>query len=129
LAEGESIKAQGLAEAEAMSRRADAYRSYNEAAVAQMFIEKLPEIAQAVSAPLSRIDKIVMVNSNGSDGVGASRLTEEVANMITQIPPIMEAMTGIKLQDLMKNIPGLSSSTDTHRDASTDTSDSNNTSN
>ncbi len=108
---GESIEAQGLAEATAMSRRAEAFRTYNEAAVAQMFIEKLPDIAQAVSAPLAKVDRIVMINSGGTDGIGASKLTGEVTKMITQIPPIMEAMTGIKLEDLMKNIPGLSQKT------------------
>jgi flotillin len=108
---GESIEAQGLAEATAMSRRAEAFRTYNEAAVAQMFIDKLPDIAQAVSAPLAKVDRIVMINSGGTDGIGASKLTGEVTKMITQIPPIMEAMTGIKLEDLMKNIPGLSQKT------------------
>src|SRR5258708_5889866 len=98
LAEAESVKAQGLAEALAMSKRAEAYRAYNEAAVAQMFIDKLPEIAQAVSAPLSRIDKIVMVNTGtGEGGVGASRLTNEVTSIMAQVPPVIEAMTGIKL--------------------------------
>jgi flotillin len=109
LAEAEAVKAQGLAEALAMAKRADAYRSYNEAAVAQMFIDKLPEIAQAVSAPLSKIDKIVMVNTgNGEGGLGASRITGEVTNIIAQVPPVLEAMTGIKLTDLMNRVPGLS---------------------
>jgi flotillin len=112
LAEGEAIKAQGLAEATAMMKRAEAYKAYNEAAVAQMFIEKLPEIAQAVSAPLSKIDKIVMVNTGGGgDGVGASRLTSEVTSIIAQVPPVIEAMTGIKLQDLVQRVPGLSQPT------------------
>jgi flotillin len=112
LAEAESVKAQGLAEALAMAKRADAYKAYNEAAVAQMFIEKLPEIAQAVSAPLSRIDKIVMVNTGGGDGaIGASKITAEVTNIIAQVPPVLEAMTGIKLHDLMKHVPGLSQPT------------------
>lgn len=109
LAEAKAVEAQGLAEALAMSKRADAYRAYNEAAVAQMFIEKLPAIAEAVSAPLARIDKIVMVNSGGGpgDGIGASRLTGEVTNIIAQVPPVIEAMTGIKLSDLLKRVPGL----------------------
>jgi flotillin len=72
-----------------------------------MFIEKLPEIAQAVSAPLSKVDKIVMVNTGGGDGVGASRLTSEVTNIIAQVPPVIEAMTGIKLHDLMSKVPGM----------------------
>lgn len=107
LAEAEAIKAQGLAEATAMAKRAEAFHAYNEAAVAQMLIEKLPQIAEAVSAPLSRIEKIVMVNSGGGE-VGASRLTGEVTNIIAQVPPVIEAMTGLKLSDLMNRVPSLS---------------------
>ncbi len=112
LAQAEAIKAQGLAEALAMAKRAEAFRSYNEAAVAQMFIEKLPEMAQAVASPLSKIDHIVLINSGGGgDGVGASRLTGEVTQIVSQVPPILEAMTGIKLTDLLQRIPGLGQAT------------------
>lgn len=108
LAEGESIKAQGLAEAQAMQKRAEAFRQYNEAAVAQMFIDKLPEIAGAISSPLSKVDKIVLVNTgSGEGGIGASKLTSEVTNIMAQVPPVLEAMTGIKLSDLVRNVPGL----------------------
>lgn len=108
LAEAEAVQARGLAEALAMQKRADAFRSYNEAAVAQMVVEKLPQIAEAVAAPLARVDKIVLVNTNGAaDGVGASRLTTEVTNIISQVPPVVEAMTGIRLQDLLSRVPGL----------------------
>ncbi len=111
LAGAEAVKAQGLAEALAMAKRAEAFKTYNEAAVAQMLIDKLPEIATAVSAPLSRIDKIVMVNSGGEGGIGASKLTQEVTNIIAQVPPVLEAMTGIRLQDLISKVPGIGSQT------------------
>ena len=106
LAEAESVRARGLAEATAMAKRAEAFRAYNEAAVAQMIIDKLPEMAQAVSAPLSRVDKIVMVNTGG-DGIGASKLTQEVTGIMTQVPPVIEAMTGLKLSDLVSRLPGM----------------------
>lgn len=105
LAEAEAIKAKGLAEAEAMMKRAQAFQAYNQAAVAQMIMEKLPEIAEAIASPLSRVDKIVMINSGG-DGIGASKLTAEVTSIMSQVPPVLEAMTGIKLEDLVKRVPG-----------------------
>ncbi len=107
LAEAAAVQAKGLAEAQAMAKRAEAFRTYNEAAVAQMFIEKLPEIAEAISAPLSKVEKIVMVNTGGDGGVGASKLTGEVTGIISQVPPVLEAMTGIKLHDLVKKVPQL----------------------
>ncbi|MBI3191754.1 MAG: flotillin family protein, partial [Pedosphaera parvula] len=48
MAEAAVVQAKGEAEATAMKRKAEAWRVYNEAAISQMFIEKLPEIARAV---------------------------------------------------------------------------------
>jgi len=106
LAEAEAVKAKGLAEAQAMSKRAEAFKAYNEAAVAQMLVEALPRIAESISSPLSKVDKIVMINSGG-EGVGASKITGEVTGIMSQVPPVLEAMTGIKLSDLVKRVPGL----------------------
>jgi flotillin len=107
LAEAEAVRAKGLAEAQTMSKRAEAFHAYNEAAVAQMLVERLPAIAEAISAPLAKVDKIVMVNTGGEGGIGASRITGEVTGIISQVPPVLEAMTGIKLHDLVKKVPGL----------------------
>jgi hypothetical protein len=38
---------------------------------------------------------------------GASEITSGVTNIIAQAPPVLEAMTGIKLTELMKSVPGL----------------------
>jgi len=103
LAEAEAVRAKGLAEAEAMSKRAQAFKEYNEAAIAQMIIERLPELAQSIASPLSKVDKIIMINSGG-DGIGASKITSEVTGIISQVPPVLEAMTGINLQDLVKRV-------------------------
>lgn len=105
-AEAEIIKAQGMAEAESMEKKAKAWASYNEAAIAQMYIEKLPEIIRAAAEPLSRIDKVVVI-SNGGEGAGTSKLTQDVVNMVTQIPPAFEAVTGIELSEMLKSVPGI----------------------
>lgn len=109
LAEAEAIRARGLAEAEAMEKKAAAWKSYNEAAVAQMFIEKMPELARAIAEPLAKIDRIVLVNTGGGDGsgVGASRITKEVIDMLAQLPPAIQGLTGQDLTALIKNLPGL----------------------
>jgi flotillin len=104
-AEAEVIKQKGLAEAEVMRIKADAWKQYGEAALAQMFIEKLPELARAVSEPLSRTEKIVIVNSGG-DGAGASKLTADITKIITQLPPIIESMTGLNLEELINRKQG-----------------------
>ncbi len=88
----------GEAEAEAMQAKANAFKSYNEAAIYQMAIEKMPEIAKAISEPLSRIDKIVMVGDGMS---GASKLTKAVTDISAQVPEVLSALTGKNPLDLL----------------------------
>ena len=106
LAEADVIKAQGFSTAEAMEKKAEAWRNYNEAAVLQMFIEKLPDIARAIAEPLTKTEKIVIINSGG-DGGGASKVTKDVADIISQLPPVLEALTGLNVQTLIEKLPQL----------------------
>ena len=107
LAQADVIREQGLAEAQAMAKKADAWRAYNEAAVAQMFIEKLPEIASAVASPLAKMEKMVVVNLGDSKSGAASKVTADITQIIGQLPPVLEALTGIKLDELVKKLPGV----------------------
>ncbi len=101
LAAAEAAKAQGLAEALAMEKKAEAWRNYSEAAVLQMLAPILPEIAKAIAQPLQNIDKITLVNTGGSDDVGLSRITSEITKVMAQVPPVVESLTGYKLEDLV----------------------------
>lgn len=108
LAEAEARKAQGLAEALAMEKKAEAWRKYGEAAVLQIVAPILPEIARAVAEPLSKIDRITLVNTgNGSGGDGVSRITGEVAKVIAQVPPVLESLTGMKFDQLFDKVRGM----------------------
>ena len=108
LARADVIKAQGLSEAEAMAKKAESWKQYNEAAITQMFIEVLPELAKNIAEPLSKTDKIVVVNSGGNGtGAGASKITGDVTNIIAQLPPVVEALSGVDLGDMLKRIPAL----------------------
>lgn len=100
MAEVEIIREKGKAEAEAMMKKAEAFKHYNQAAITQMIIEKLPEIAKAVAEPLSKTEKIVIVDSG--NGKGASKVTEYVTDVVSKLPETVEALTGVKLTDLIK---------------------------
>lgn len=69
-AEGEAqaaaILATGQAEAEAMEKRAAAFAKYNEAAVLQMLVEVLPQVAREVAAPMAAIDKLTVASTDGA---------------------------------------------------------------
>ncbi len=111
-AEAEVLKAQGVAEAEAMGKKAVSWKQYNEAAVTDRFISILPELAAAVSEPLSRTEKIVVVgNGNGHGGSGVSKITADVAEIIAQLPTVVESLSGVKLEELMSKVPTLSNGT------------------
>jgi flotillin len=110
LAEAEVILAKGQAEAEAMRKKAEAWRAYNEAAIAQMFIEKLPELAKAIAEPLGRTEKITII-SNGGDGIGASKVTKDIVDIIAQLPPVLEGVSGVNLKDLIAKVPGVTKKT------------------
>src|SRR5438876_1342442 len=98
LAEAAIIEAQGKATAEAMSMKAESFKQYNEAAVIEMIIRILPEVACKISEPLSKMEKMVIINSgNGVMGGGASKLTGDVTQIVAQLPPVIESLTGIKL--------------------------------
>lgn len=96
VAEAEQIKQKGLAEAEAMVKKAQAWEKYNEAALFEMYIKALPELAKAVSEPLSKVDKIVVVGGDGS--VGTSKLTAQVAEVLAQMPEVVKSLTGVDLK-------------------------------
>lgn len=106
LAEAAIIEAQGSATAEAMRLKADSYKEYNEAAVIEIIMRVLPEIAARISEPLSKMEKMVIINS-GETGGGASRLTGDVTQIIAQLPPVLESLTGVKFSQLLEQIPAL----------------------
>ncbi len=96
----ERIQQLGEAEAGAIASKAKAYESYNQAALYQMILEKMPELASAVSEPLSKLDKIVMIEHDGK--LGASKLTGQVAEILSQLPEVIEALTGADIKKLLK---------------------------
>jgi flotillin len=104
LAQANVIQATGLSEAEAMAKKAESWKAYNQAAVTQMIIEKLPELARAVAEPLSKTEKIIVI-SEGGDSAGASKVTKDVTNVIAQLPPIIEALTGMTIKELVEKLP------------------------
>ncbi len=107
LAEAAVIEAQGRATASAMQQKAESFKQYNEAAVIEMIMRVLPEIAGKISEPLSKTEKIVIINSGNGPGGGASKLTGDVTQIISQLPPIIESLTGVKFEKLLEQVPAL----------------------
>ncbi len=100
LAEAEAIKAKGLAEAEAMHKKADAWEKYGNAAIAQIVVDKMPEIAEKLALPLENTEKLIIMGSES----GGSRLVSDSVNSLVQISGLMESLTGVDLTEVGKSV-------------------------
>merc|ERR550519_799008 len=98
-AEARAIEAVGRAEAERMRMKASAYKQYGDAAVMALVLEALPQIAAEVAAPLAKTDEIVLLG-------GGDRTTQEVNKLLANLPPAVQALTGVDLTGALGKIPG-----------------------
>lgn len=99
-AEAAAIQAKGIAEAEAMEKRAAAYAKYNKAAVAEMMIKVLPEIAAKVAEPLGQIDKITIIGG-GDGGNGVEQVAGNVPVVMAKVFESVKETTGIDLTNIV----------------------------
>ncbi len=99
--EGESeaaaIAAKGSAEAEAMRKKADAFAQYGDAAVLQMLVEVLPQVVAKAAEPMSAIDKLTVISTDG-----ASQLSRTVTDNVAQGMELLSSATGVDLAELLK---------------------------
>ncbi len=97
-AQAAAVLAVGTAEAEAMDRRAAAFANYNEAAVLQMMVEVLPQVAEKIAAPMSSIEKLTVLSTEG-----ASALPRQINDNVLQTVEMIKNTTGIDLLDLLRS--------------------------
>ena len=100
-AEAAAIAAKGLAEAEAMEKKAEAYAKYNKAAVAEMMIKVLPEIAEKVAQPLGQIDKITIIGGGEGGSNGVDQVAGNVPVVMAKVFESMKEATGIDLANII----------------------------
>ncbi|MCL2367766.1 MAG: SPFH domain-containing protein [Oscillospiraceae bacterium] len=98
-AEADAIRARGIAEAEAILQKAEAMKQYGEAAVIEMIVDRLPEIAKHVAEPMSRIDSVTIF---GTDGRGVAGMTENVPLAMAQTFKTVQAATGVNLGEIAR---------------------------
>jgi len=103
-AEAEVIKKKLLAEAEGLQRKAEAWKNFNEAAVINMVVEKMPELAQAFATQLAGIDKINIIEmGNGSGGSnGIAKVMGTVGGGMTAMLSMLKDQFGVDIARLMQ---------------------------
>ncbi|MGH3647106.1 MAG: flotillin domain-containing protein, partial [Micromonosporaceae bacterium] len=101
-AEAAATLAKGTAEAEAQLKKADAFAKYGEAAVLDLLVSVMPQVVEAASRPMSEIDKLTVISTDG-----ASSITKSVANNVAQGMQLGTDLTGVDLTALVSKLGGL----------------------
>ncbi len=97
--EAEAIRMKGEAEADAMRMKAEAMKLYGQAAMMEMIADKLPEIARAVSDPLSKTEKIILFGEGG-----ATSMARDTAGTMLQTFEAIKQAVGLDIPGTIKSV-------------------------
>lgn len=97
--EAEAIRMRGEAEAESIRRKAEAMQLYGQAAMMEMVVNKLPEIARSVSEPLSKTEKIILFGEGG-----ASSMARDTAGTMLQTFEAVKQAVGLDIPQVIKEV-------------------------
>ncbi|TFC91974.1 flotillin family protein [Cryobacterium sinapicolor] len=100
-AEADAILARGTAEATATRLSAEAVAEQSEALIQLRMVEMLPEIARELAAPMSNIDNLTVISTDG-----ASQLTKNVASGFTEVDGVLKSTMGLGIRELLGNLVG-----------------------
>ncbi|MEK5023266.1 flotillin family protein [Paenibacillus sp. FSL M7-1046] len=114
-AESEVIRLRGLAEAEAKEKLAEAFQKFGEAAVLDIIVKMLPELAGKIAEPLASIDKLTVVDTG--NGEGAARVSNYVTQLMSTAPEMLKSVSGIDVEALIKGLTKGKTGTPDHRPA------------
>ncbi|MGP4075533.1 flotillin family protein [Halobacillus sp. K22] len=102
--EAEVIRQRGIAQAESKERMAKAMEHYGEAAIVEMLINVLPEYAEKVSAPLSQIQDMKVIDMGGSNSNGGSaKVANSVTSTMLGIQESLKETTGMDLKAMLES--------------------------
>lgn len=105
MATADVIRAKGLAEAEAKQKLAEAFAQYGQAAILDLVIRMLPELAKNVAEPMGNIDKITVVDaSSNGEGDGAARVSNYVTKLMAQAPEMIKQVSGVDLNQMIQGL-------------------------
>ena len=103
-AKAEGARLLGIAEAESISKKAEAYQKYGNAAIIDMLSrmnEKvLPEIAKNIAEPMAKIGDVKIYGTTGSE---ISGISNNVPALMKQTMDVLGDVTGVNMSDVMKS--------------------------
>jgi flotillin len=95
-AEASAIQAKGQAEALVLKEKNQTYQYMGEAGITDIVMNKMPEIAGAIAAPLSKTEKMVFISQDDATG---SKVTKDIIKTIATLPDAVEGLTGLDLKN------------------------------
>ena len=98
-AEAEAIAAKGKAEAEALEKKAEAMKKYGQAAIIEMIVDKLPDIAASVAKPYGDIDNFTVIDGGNGEGNSVGNL---VPQNIASTRKVINDLLGVDIADLVR---------------------------
>lgn len=99
-AEADAIRAKGLAEAEAIEKKADAMKKYGDAAMMEMVVNILPQMAAEVSKNVAGIQKLTVIDSG--HGSAVQSVGDYTPMLLEKTIQAVKETTGFDLTDVMK---------------------------
>lgn len=97
--EAEAILMRGKAEAEALELKAAAMEKYGQAAMLEMVVNKLPEVAKAIGEPLAQTEKILMFGEGAATG-----MTRDITGSLMQTFEAMKAAVGVDVPKILRDV-------------------------
>lgn len=99
--QAEAKKAQAEADRFAKEQEAEAMAKYGKAAMTEMIIKVLPQMAEAIAKPLESIDKVTIIDGgSGENGVGT--FSGNVPSVLAKTIESIKETTGFDLTEVMK---------------------------
>ena len=99
-AEAAAIQAKGIAEAEAILKKAEAMKQYGKAAIAEMIVKVLPEMADAISKNVSSIENLTVYDSGSGNGMNA--VSGYTPQLLKKTFDTVKSATGVDLSEVLK---------------------------
>lgn len=100
-AEAAAIEAKALAEAKGIDAKAEAMKKYGEAAVIEIIMNALPDIAKNLASPLDNVDSITMYGSGNN-----TKFIEDLVGSLSQVTNGVTSGLGVDLRSLIAGAIG-----------------------
>ena len=95
----EATLLKGQAEAQALELKAEAMKKYGEAAMLEMVVSRLPEVARAIGEPLAQTEKIILFGEGAATG-----LTRDISGSMLQTFEAVKASVGMDIPKMLKDV-------------------------